>query len=118
MSLTSFKVFLCRNDVKIFIMCAITGGILQLVVKQYIKNHPEFLEHSPLTKKPSRRRRYFSPRGGALIEISGISVKIAARIIVNFIAKKAFQTGIAIGSGRLIRKIPVTAVSKYVSNSF
>ena len=51
MYLTSLKIFLCRNDVRIIIICTATGGILQIVSKQYLKSHPEFLMDAPVTKK-------------------------------------------------------------------
>ena len=51
MNLIYLKVFFCRNDVKIFIICAVTGGILQVISKQYLKSHPEFLKDGPVTKK-------------------------------------------------------------------
>ena len=49
MGLTSLKIFLCRNDIKIVIICTITGGLLQVLAKKYLKSHPEFLERE--TKK-------------------------------------------------------------------
>jgi hypothetical protein len=70
MNLTSLKIFFCRNDVKIFIICTVTGGILQVIAKQYLKSHPEFLKDAPVTEKKYRQPRSLSPRGGAIIEIS------------------------------------------------
>lgn len=51
MNLTSLKVFLCRNDVKIFVIWTVTGGILQVISKQYLKSHPELLEDAFVTKE-------------------------------------------------------------------
>jgi|GEM_PF-4656715 len=54
MVLTYLKFLISRNDVKIIIICTITGGILQVISKRYLKNHPEFLEDAPdapVTKK-------------------------------------------------------------------
>ena len=80
MNLTSLKIFLSRNDVKIIIICTVTDGILQVLSRQYLKSHPEFLKDGPVppvvTKKKYKPLRFFFPRGGALVEISGISIKI------------------------------------------
>jgi hypothetical protein len=51
MILASIKNFLCRNDVKIIVIGTVTGGILQVLSKQYLKSHPEFLKDAPVTKK-------------------------------------------------------------------
>ena len=66
MTLTSLKFFLCRNDVKTIITCTVAGGILQVLSKQYLKSHPEFLDDSPVIKKKYRLPRFLSSRGGAL----------------------------------------------------
>lgn len=116
MNLTSLKFFLCRNDVKIVIICTVTGGILQVLSKQYLKSYPEFSKDAPVTKKKYRQPRFLSPRGGALIEISGISIKVVAKVVLNFLAKKGLLAGI--GTGVVISKIPSTAISTYLRDSF
>ena len=114
MNLTSLKIFLCRNDVKIVIICTVTGGILQVLSKQYLKRHPEFL--APVTNvTKDRPLRFLSPRGGALIEISGISIKIVA---LNFLAKKGLLAGLGAGVAVAISKIPATAISTYLRDAF
>ena len=118
MNLTSLKIFLCRNDVKIVIICTVTGGILQVLSKQYLKSHPEFLRDAPVTKKKYRPPRFLSPRGGAVIEISGISIKIVAQVALNFLAKKGLLAGLATGGAVVISKIPATAVSTYLRDAF
>lgn len=118
MNLTSLKIFLGRNDVKIVIICTVTGGVLQVLSKQFIKSHPEFSKDTPVTKKKYKQPRFLSPRGGALIEISGISIKVAAKVVVNFLAKKGLLAGIGTGVGVVISKIPSTAISTYLRDSF
>jgi len=118
MNLTSLKIFLCRNDVKIVIICTVTGGILQVISKQYLKSHPEFLKDAPVTKKIYRRPRFLSPRGGALIEISAISIKVVAKVVLNFLAKKGLLAGLATSGAVVISKIPATAVSLYLRDAF
>ncbi len=116
MNLTSLKIFFCRNDVKIVIICTVTGGILQVLSKQYLKSHPEFLKDAPVTKKKYRLPRFLSPRKGALFEFSG--VRIVAQITVNFLADKGLLAGFVIGSGVAVSKIPVNAISTYLQDSF
>jgi hypothetical protein len=116
MNLTSLKFFLCRSDVKIVIICTVTGAILQVLSKQYLKSYPEFSKDAPVTKKKYRQPRFLSPRGGALIEISGISIKVVAKVVLNFLAKKGLLAGI--GTGVVISKIPSTAISTYLLDSF
>ena len=116
MGLTSLKIFLFRNDVKIVIICTVTGGILQVLAKKYLKSHPEFLE--PVTKKKYRQPGFLSPRGGAIIEISGISIKIVAQATLSFIAKKGLLAGLGSGGVMVLSKIPVTAISTYLRDAF
>ena len=71
-----------------------------------------------LLKKKSKLPRFFSPRGGALIEISGISVKIVAKVVLNFLAKKRLLAGILTSSGIVISKIPATGISTYLRDAF
>ena len=103
---------------KIVIICTVTGGILQVLSKQYLKSHPEFLKDTPVTKKKYRPLRFLPQRGGALIEVSGISIKIVAQIVVNFLAKNGLRAGLATGGAVVISKIPTTAVSTYLRDAF
>ena len=92
------KKFLCRNDVKIVIIWTVTGGILQVLSKQYLKSYPEFLKDVPVTnvtEEKYRPLRFLFPRGGSIIEISGISIKIVAQVKSNFVAKKRLLAGLA-----------------------
>ena len=118
MSLTYLRVFLSRNDVKIVIVCTVTGGILQVLSKRYLRSHPEFLDDAPGTKKSYKRRRFLSPRGGAIIEISGISIKVVTKVVLNYLAKKGLLAGLLTGGSVVISKIPATAVSRYLRDAF
>lgn len=115
MKLASIKFFLCRNDVQIIIICTVTGGILQIISKNYLKNHPEFLK--PGTKNKYRLPKFLSPRGGAIIEISAVSFKFAAKVAINFLAKQGLMAGLLTGSSIVISKIPLTAVSTYIRDA-
>lgn len=118
MNLTYLKVFLSRNDVKIIIIGTVTGGILQVLSARYLKSHPEFLEDAPVTQKKYSRPRIFSPHGGAFIEISGVSIKVVAKVVLNFLAKKGLLVGIGATGSVILRKIPATAISTYLRDSF
>ena len=65
MNLTFLKNFLARNDVKLLIMGTLTGGILQLAAREYLKRHPEFLNDASVTKEKYKLLRFLSYRGGA-----------------------------------------------------
>lgn len=53
-----------------------------------------------------------------MIEISGISIKVVAKVVLNFLAKKGLLAGIVAGGGLVISKIPSTAISTYLRDSF
>lgn len=118
MNLFTLKVFLCRKDVKIFVFCTITGGVMQVIANEYLKRHPEFLKDAPVTKKKYKQPKVLSPRGGALVEVSGISIKIMANSLITFIAKKGLLAGLITGGGVIISSIPLTAISTYLQDSF
>lgn len=118
MPLTYLRIFLSRNDVKIVIICTATGAVLQVLAKRYLKSHPEFLEDAPVTKKKYKLPRFLSPHGGAFIEISGISVKIVTKVVLNFLAKKGLLAGFLGGGSVVISKIPVTVITRYLRDSF
>ena len=62
--------------------------------------------------------RYLSPRSGALVEISGISIKVVTKVVLNFLPKKGLLTGIMTGGVAVISKIPTTTISTYLRDSF
>lgn len=70
MVLTYIKNILSRSNLKILIIGAATGAILQFGARIYLKKHPELSNDKPVIKKDYTRPRLPSPRGGALIEIT------------------------------------------------
>ena len=46
------------------------------------------MKDAPVRKRKYRLPRFLSPRGGSFIEISGISIKVIAKVVVNFLAKE------------------------------
>lgn len=116
MNFNSLRFFFCRTDVKIIIISTLTGGILQILAKRYLNSHPEFLTNPP---KTDQKPKPCSPRGGAIIEVSGITVKFMGEVILNFLAEKGLITGLIGGTSVIaVSKIPLTAVSTYLRDSF
>jgi hypothetical protein len=78
------------------------------------------LKDAPETKKKYRRPRFLYPRGGTLIEISGVrfSIKVIGHIVINFLARKGLLAGIATGAVVVVSKIPTTAINAYLQDSF
>jgi hypothetical protein len=120
MILIYLKNFLWRNDVKILIIGTATGGILQLVARKYLEKHPELIisKDKPITKKDSRPRRLPFPRGGAIVEITGIGIDIGVKVLLNILAEKGIILGMVATGGIVgIQKIPKTAVVKYLRDA-
>ena len=76
------------------------------------------MKDEPVTKKKYRQPRFLSPPGGAIIKISGISIKVIAKVVLNFLAKKGLLADIVTGGGVVISKIPATEISTYLRDSF
>jgi hypothetical protein len=109
-----------RNELRIIIVGALIGGVVQVICLKYLKNHPELLNNEnseKLETKKSGSRRFF-PRGGALVEIVGakIVVNVAAAIVV--LAKTGTWIGIFGTAGLVvITKIPKNAISTIVRSA-
>lgn len=102
MILTNVKVFLCRREVRIIIFSTITGGILQILSKRYLKNHTELLNESKET----------IPRGGETVAVVTI-----AQVILSFLAEHGLTAGLISGIGIVIKEIPLTSLSTYLRDS-
>jgi hypothetical protein len=107
--LTFVTVSLSRKDLKVLVLFILAGGVLQILSRRYIKNHPELFEKKNGNLKKAKPRiqnqnrnprfRHFFPRGGAFIQL------LAITLLVGLIA----------GSGRLVlSKIPRNAISTVV----
>lgn len=108
MNLISVKLLFCRSDVRIVIFGTATGAILQILSKRYLKNHPEFLKDSPESKE-------IPPRGGAVGEI--VAARVLAQAILSFLAEHGLTAGLISSTGVVISRIPVTAISTYLSDA-
>jgi len=80
MDYTILKGVITPKDLRVVIICLVSGKVLQVLCRQYVDNHPEefeFLKSKPEAEdiqKPKnrkfRRLRHFFPRGGAIIPAS------------------------------------------------
>ena len=113
----TYEVFiLTRNDVKILIVGAVVGGILQIACYQYLKRHPELvIKDKPKDIKPKTPRLFrLPPPGGAVIEVSGLSLKI----VLNYFAKNGFWSILAgTFGGVILKKIPSKEISKILRDA-
>lgn len=76
MNLINVRLFFWRREVRIIIFGTVTGGILQILSRRYLKNHPEFLKNSPKYKE-------IPPRGGEIVSGSAA----IAQAILSFLAQ-------------------------------
>ena len=106
MNLINVKVFFCRSDVRIIIFGTIMGGVLQILSKRYLKNHPEFLKDSPESKE-------IVPRGGEIVSGSAA----LAQVILSFLAQHGLTAGLLSSVGVVISRIPVTSISTCLRDS-
>jgi len=124
MDLTFLRLLLCRKEIKIIVITTVTGGVLQIICRRYIKNHPEFLEEKngnlkkaePGIKNKNRNPRFraFFSRGGGMVELSGINIKVIAKVAINFLAENGLLAGLVTGSSVALSKIPTSAISTYL----
>ena len=106
--LTNVKIFFCRSDVRIIVFGTVTGGVLQILSKRYLKNHPEFLKHSPESKS-----KEIVPRGGDFVS-GGIAL---GKVVLAFCAKHGLTAGFLSSTGLVVIKIPITSISTCLRNS-
>ena len=111
-----------RSDVRIFIICTVTGGLLQVVAKRYVKNHPRFSHDEPLKVDPKNDLPVSTsptvPTGGALVEISIGIFNVALDVAVKFLASKGLIAGVTLGTGIVgISKISSDALSTYIRDA-
>ena len=103
----NLKMFFYRSDVRIIIVGTVTGGLLQILAKKYIKNHPKFLKDLPKSKE-------IIPRGGEIVSGSAV----LAHAILSFLAEYGLLAGVFSSvSGLLVSKIPVNLISTYLHES-
>jgi hypothetical protein len=106
MNLINLRVFFCRSDVRIIIFGTVTGGVLQILSKRYLKNHPEFLKDSPESKE-------ILPRGGEILSGSAA----LTQVILSFLAEHGLTAGLLSSVGVVISGIPITSISTCLRDS-
>lgn len=113
MNLKITKILLYRKDLIIILIGALIRGTLQIIAHRYLKNHPErLLEVEKTNETPSSRSGY---RGGALLKISGGTIKIFGNIVINYTAKKGLMTGLMLAGGKVaIDHIPLNTIVNIV----
>jgi hypothetical protein len=124
MDLTFLRNLLRRRDTKIIVITTVSGGVLQIICRRYIKNNPEFLEEEnenlketePGIKNKNRNPKFRGsfPRGGAVVALPGVSIKVVATFVVKFLAENGLLAGLVTGSGVALSRIPTSAISTYL----
>jgi hypothetical protein len=140
MSLTPIYYIFSRKETKVFVICTVTGGLLQFFCRRYIKNHPEFLEEPEITieiknpsgktvqitneiaeelaKEPIIRRIIKHLRGGQFQEKPvEILLRVMLKKFIKFAAKKAVEISIYIGAGLAFSVTPKKALAKIIEGS-
>ena len=103
--LVTLKVFLSRSEIKIMIVSTAAGGVLQILAKSYLKNHPELLKDSP-ESKDSPKLKEILLRGGEILVTSA-----SVEAILSFLAQHGLTAGAISGTSLAISRIPVKAIS-------
>lgn len=97
---------LCRNNVKTMIFCRLTGALLQVLAKSYIKNHPEFFKDSPKSKKKISR--------GVKMLSGNIAIIYP---IITVLAKHGLTAGTISGVGIVFKRITLTVIRRCLHES-
>jgi hypothetical protein len=115
--------FLCQKKVKRFIVWTVTGAIVQIICRRYIKNHPEFFEEKngnlkeaePGIKNKNRNPKFrkFFPRGGMVIQFANRSIEVIVigKAIMAFLAENGILAGVITG---VLDNVPTHAISTYL----
>lgn len=135
---------LSKKETKIFVICTVSGAILQFFSRRYIKNHPEFLEEPEITikiknpsgtteelsnekakeiakeiaKEPTLHRLIKYLRGGQIQQkIVEILVKLLIKWLIKLMAKYGIEIGLTIGTGIVIKATPKKALARIIERS-
>jgi hypothetical protein len=127
-SLTYLKDLASRREVKTFLISILIGTTIQIMCRQYLKNHPElqqqfeekkknielskklFEEFEEKKKKPKFRNLFM--RGGVVFEAS------TTFLLLTFLSNNALLVSIITGNGLTLAAIPTKAISHYLQHSF
>ena len=114
--------YIFNKHFKIILLSTFIGSILQVLCKNYIDGHPEMfknIKHVNVKSKSGEKLlpKSLAPRGGGLIEITGISVEVAAKVLISYLAENGTMAGVLAGLGYLLYDIPPTQLSKYLRDA-
>ena len=127
---------LFRKETKLFVMCTVTGGLLQFFCSRYIKNHPEFLEEPEITikiknpsgkteqisneisKDPTIRRIINNLHGGQVQQkLAAILIRLMLKKLIQLAANKGVELGISIGAGVVLAVTPKKDLANIIEGS-
>ena len=105
-----------RKDITIILFCTVIGGVLQIISTRYLTKHPELLDET--NEKPSLPDGSV-PSGGALIEISGITIKkVLVKVVLGQLAKNGLMAGLFAGTTSIaVSKIPKDAIALFLRDA-
>jgi hypothetical protein len=123
MDLTFLRILsLYRKEIRNFVLITAAGGILQIVCRQYLENHPEYRwennkslkEAKPGIKNKNRNRRFRAlfTRGGSLQELWVIT-----QLVLTFLSENGLLAGGATAATITLGNIPASAISTYLSQA-
>ena len=129
-----------RKEIKIFLICTATGGLLQFFCRKYIKNHPEFLEEPEITikiknpsgkteqvtneiaeelvKDPIIRRIIKHLRGGQFQEkLVEVLFRLMLKKLIKLAAARGVEFGVSLGTGIAFAVTPKKALVKVIEGA-
>jgi hypothetical protein len=96
--------------------------------RRYIKSNPPFSDkENDDLKKPelgtevknrNPRFRNLSSHGGAIVKISGVSIKVILKVTIKFLANNGLIAGLITGSYITLSKMPTSAIVTHLRDSF
>lgn len=129
-----------RKETKLFVICTVTGRLLQSFCRRYIKNHPECLEVPEITieikdpsgkteqildeiaKEPTIRRIINHLRGGQVQQklaeiLIRVLIKKFIKMLLQLMAEYGLEIGIGIGTTAAFVVTPKKALARYVETT-
>jgi hypothetical protein len=82
------------------------------------KNNLKEAEPEIEIKNTNPRFRGFLPRGGVMVELSGISITVIAKVAIKFLAENRLLAGLFTGSGMALSNISTSALDTYLRDAF
>jgi hypothetical protein len=142
-NLTFVRILLSRKEIKIVLCTTAAGGILQIISRQYIKNHPESFEEkntepgmdtpllviaAPVSVLLAASWALFNLKNKNKLKTKNRTHRfprggtwvqvftITSRVLV-FLSDHGLLAGFLTGSGVVLSQIPTSAISRYLSDA-